>query len=70
MWVTDILCSIAEHEAENAMSVQNLAIVFGPTLFKQAQAGSNGQINGMADAPLQNKVCVVMRVVLLWAHKN
>lgn len=47
---------IAEHESENAMSVQNLAIVFGPTLFKQAQPGPNGQINGMADAGLQNKV--------------
>lgn len=51
-----VCCSIAEHEADNAMSVQNLAIVFGPTLFKQAQPGTNGQINGMADAPLQNKV--------------
>ncbi|KAI0690321.1 Rho GTPase activation protein [Cytidiella melzeri] len=49
------LHTIAEHEADNAMSVQNLAIVFGPTLFKQAQAGPNGQINGMADAPYQNK---------------
>lgn len=38
------------------MSVQNLAIVFGPTLFMQAQPGPNGQINGMADAGLQNKV--------------
>ena len=46
---------IAEFESENAMSVQNLAIVFGPTLFKQAQSGMNGNINGMADAGLQNK---------------
>ena len=37
------------------MSVQNLAIVFGPTLFKQAQPGVNGNMNGMADAGLQNK---------------
>lgn len=46
---------IAEFESENAMSVQNLAIVFGPTLFKQAQTGVNGNMNGMADAGLQNK---------------
>lgn len=38
------------------MSVQNLAIVFGPTLFGQGQPGLNGQLNGMADASLQNKV--------------
>ncbi|EMD38795.1 hypothetical protein CERSUDRAFT_133320 [Gelatoporia subvermispora B] len=44
---------IVLHEAHNAMSVQNLAIVFGPTLFGQSQA--NGQMNGMADASLQNK---------------
>ena len=41
------------------MSVQNLAIVFGPTLFGQGQPGLNGAINGMADASLQNKVCVL-----------
>ncbi|KAI0339450.1 RhoGAP-domain-containing protein [Trametopsis cervina] len=49
------LHTIAHHEADNAMSVQNLAIVFGPTLFKQASTGANGQITGMADAPFQNK---------------
>ncbi len=38
------------------MSVQNLAIVFGPTLFGQGQPGLNGAMNGMADASLQNKV--------------
>lgn len=38
------------------MSAQNLAIVFGPTLFGQAQPGPNGQANGMADAGLQNRV--------------
>ncbi|KAI0773218.1 GTPase activating protein [Trametes elegans] len=47
------LHKVAQHEAENAMSVQNLAIVFGPTLFGQGQPGMNG--NGMADASLQNK---------------
>ena len=38
------------------MSVQNLAIVFGPTLFGQIAPNMNGQMNGMADAGLQNKV--------------
>ncbi|KAH9931810.1 GTPase activating protein [Fomitopsis serialis] len=49
------LHKIVEHEAENAMSVQNIAIVFGPTLFGQMVPGMNGQLNGMADASLQNK---------------
>lgn len=38
------------------MSIQNIAIVFGPTLFGQGQPNMNGQMNGMADASLQNKV--------------
>jgi hypothetical protein len=42
------------------MTIQNLAIVFGPTLFGQMMPyrnGANGQMNGgMADAALQNKV--------------
>ncbi|KAF9816017.1 hypothetical protein IEO21_04267 [Rhodonia placenta] len=45
------LHKIVEHETQNAMSVQNLAIVFGPTLF-----GQGLQLNGMADASLQNRV--------------
>ncbi|KAI8985727.1 GTPase activating protein [Trametes punicea] len=49
------LHKVVQHEAQNAMSVQNLAIVFGPTLFGQGQPGLNGQMNGMADASLQNK---------------
>ena len=41
------------------MSVQNLAIVFGPTLFGQ------GRLNGaMEDATLQNKVRVIIGVAL------
>jgi hypothetical protein len=41
------------------MTIQNLAIVFGPTLFGQMMPsnGINGQMNGgMADAAFQNKV--------------
>ena len=47
---------VVQHETQNQMSVQNLAIVFGPTLFGQGQPGLNGAMNGMADASLQNKV--------------
>ena len=42
------------------MSVQNLAIVFGPTLFGQVAPNMNGQLNGMADAGLQNKVSEIL----------
>ncbi|KZT07421.1 RhoGAP-domain-containing protein [Laetiporus sulphureus 93-53] len=49
------LHKVVQHEDENAMSIQNLAIVFGPTLFGQRAPDLNGQINGMADASLQNK---------------
>ena len=38
------------------MSVSNISIVFGPTLFRQASPTMNGHSNGMADASLQNKV--------------
>ncbi|KAK6992195.1 Rho GTPase activation protein [Favolaschia claudopus] len=46
---------INEHAAENSMSVQNLAIVFGPTLFGQLKPNpANGAEGGMADATHQN----------------
>lgn len=50
---------IVQCEADNSMSIQNIAIVFGPTLF--GQVTSNGSISGhvndgMVDAAFQNKV--------------
>ena len=51
---------VTQFEAENSMSISNLAIVFGPTLFGLPSPGmpgvAGGQANGMADAPYQNKV--------------
>ena len=51
---------VAQCEAENAMSISNIAIVFGPTLFglptANPAAGQPLQVNGMADAAYQNKV--------------
>lgn len=60
--MTEFPHRIVQHEAQNAMSIQNLAIVFGPTLFGQGAMpvpGANGNMNGvpsMADASFQNKV--------------
>ncbi|KAF8343505.1 Rho GTPase activation protein [Amanita rubescens] len=48
------LYRINQHADDNQMSIQNLAIVFGPTLFGQAPVV--GQQNGgvIADTPFQN----------------
>lgn len=64
LMLTCICDRIADYESENSMSIQNLAIVFGPTLFKQAMPGVNGNVNGMADAPLQNKVRLLEQHVI------
>ncbi|CAL1715474.1 unnamed protein product [Somion occarium] len=48
------LNKIVQNEEHNAMSIQNLAIVFGPTLFGQGHPGANGQAS-MLDTSLQNK---------------
>ncbi|KAH9074857.1 RhoGAP-domain-containing protein [Lactarius deliciosus] len=46
---------IVQNEAQNSMSIGNLAIVFGPTLFPTtAPNGVNGQ-DGLAGATIQNK---------------
>ncbi|KAJ6518775.1 Rho GTPase activation protein [Mycena sanguinolenta] len=46
---------INEHAAENSMSIQNLAIVFGPTLFGQMKFNAgNGSEGGMPDTTYQN----------------
>ncbi|EAU90225.2 GTPase activating protein [Coprinopsis cinerea okayama7 len=48
---------ITQHAEENSMSVQNLAIVFGPTLFAQLLPGHEG--GAMADASFQNQVRIL-----------
>ncbi|KAJ7281564.1 Rho GTPase activation protein [Mycena rebaudengoi] len=45
---------INQHEPENSMSMQNLAIVFGPTLFGQMKINPANGTEGMADATYQN----------------
>ncbi|XP_066442989.1 rho GTPase-activating protein 27 isoform X2 [Eleutherodactylus coqui] len=39
------LCSVIEHKDANRMSVQSVAIVFGPTLLRPEQEGSNIAMN-------------------------
>jgi hypothetical protein len=52
----DVTCRIVQYEAQNSMSIGNLAIVFGPTLFPpNAPHGANGQ-DGLVGATIQNKV--------------
>ena len=49
-----LFARVTQHESDNSMSIVNLAIVFGPTLFGQGQqAAMNG--NAMLDASWQNK---------------
>jgi len=49
------LYRIVQNEAQNSMSIGNLAIIFGPTLFPTtAPNGVNGQ-DGLAGATIQNK---------------
>lgn len=49
------LHKIVQYEAQNSMSIGNLAIVFGPTLFPPtAPHGANGQ-DGLVGATIQNK---------------
>ncbi|KAF9244101.1 Rho GTPase activation protein [Melanogaster broomeanus] len=57
-YVMGHLHRISQCEAVNSMSIQNLAIVFGPTLFGQiyGNGSATGHANGgMADAAFQNK---------------
>ncbi|KAJ8520293.1 hypothetical protein ONZ45_g2878 [Pleurotus djamor] len=63
------LHKITEHADENSMTIQNLAIVFGPTLFGQLHPpnGANGQMDGsMADTIYQNLASVPCFDVILW----
>ncbi|KIL65575.1 hypothetical protein M378DRAFT_125410 [Amanita muscaria Koide BX008] len=46
---------INQHADENQMSIQNLAIVFGPTLFGQAPVVGHPNGGAIADAPHQNQ---------------
>jgi RhoGAP domain len=60
---THLSARISRHEAENQMSISNLAIVFGPTLFGIGGGGAGvGAVNGMADATWQNKVYVQLLI--------
>ena len=52
----DVAGRIVRYETQNSMSIGNLAIVFGPTLFPPtAPHGANGQ-DGLVGATIQNKV--------------
>ena len=52
----DVSCRIVQYEAQNSMSIGNLSIVFGPTLFPPTVPhGANGK-DGLVGATIQNKV--------------
>lgn len=50
---------ISQYADQNSMSISNIAIVFGPTLFGAGANVMDGNTNGgpvMTDAGMQNKV--------------
>jgi len=57
-----VVCSVAENESENKMSLQNLATVFGPTVLRPAVKGSEVQTmeelfsSGTRDAMMQTSI--------------
>ena len=53
---------VNQQAAENSMSMQNLAIVFGPTLLGQ-HAPVNGQGGVIADTPFQNQVRILSMII-------
>ncbi|KAF4593144.1 hypothetical protein EYR38_008854 [Pleurotus pulmonarius] len=69
---------ITQHADENLMTIQNLAIVFGPTLFGQVMPanGANGQMNGMGDTLYQNLARLPLKLfssitpIYLWKNRN
>jgi hypothetical protein len=61
---------IVQNEAQNSMSIGNLAIIFGPTLFPTtAPNGVNGQ-DGLAGATIQNKVRVIDQITVQWGLQS
>ncbi|KAF8517885.1 RhoGAP-domain-containing protein [Hysterangium stoloniferum] len=49
------LHKISVQEADNQMTIFNLAVVFGPTLFGISGSSGASGVNGMADATWQNR---------------
>ncbi len=56
------LFRINQHADDNQMSIQNLAIVFGPTLFGQAPVVGHQNGGVIADTPFQNLVSELLHV--------
>jgi len=64
IWMSRVVCvcSVAENETENKMSLQNLATVFGPTVLRPAVKGSEVQTmeelfsSGTRDAMMQTSI--------------
>ena len=51
------------------MSMQNLAIVFGPTLFGQHTVVVNGQGGAIADTTFQNQVRYWLSKIMILKNK-
>jgi hypothetical protein len=56
-------CRVREQEKINQMSASNLAIVFGPTLFRQPPEG--GGPEGMSMQDLMSFQCRAVETILL-----
>ncbi|CAJ0960770.1 unnamed protein product [Ranitomeya imitator] len=57
------LCSVIEHKDENRMSVQSVAIVFGPTLLRPELEGSNIAMNMVCQNQIVEQILIQYKFI-------